>query len=462
MKETSTPDRIHGDAPSRSLPPTPFYVYDQAGVQQQCDRLKAVTLPDVATVLYSLKANPNPSLVDTIVKQGLGCDVSSAFELDVALSSGVDPKNIGCVGPYKSTRLLTECVRNNIAFVAVESTDELIELGALKQRYDADTAILLRLNPNIEISGGSMKMGGAASQFGITEEELPSLLALAEINQIAISGVHIYATTRVLDPASFMTNFSTLCDYLIQLQTRFVLPLHWLNLGGGFGIPYYKGEASLSVECMQEALLELQQNLIEKTGATRLFFESGRFIVGENGKAVVQVKSIKQSGGKTFVVCDGGYNLFHGATAFANLMRKPYFIGKAQGHSLKVIAQSGLPERMETRNERAIEGEYTRYTLVGPLCTPSDIIADKFDSEPLAVGDYLVVHQVGAYAVTSSPGLFIGHGFPAEFMVTPRGVKQVGRQDSIEEMKRRYRPMDEGVATESPGGTESNTLRRAS
>ncbi|MEZ8081433.1 hypothetical protein [Enterovibrio norvegicus] len=439
-----------------SMPHTPFYVYDQAGIQQQCDRLKAVTLPDVATVLYSLKANPNPSLVDTIVNQGLGCDVSSAFELDVALSSGVAPNNIGCVGPYKSTRLLTECARNNIAFVAVESADELVELGALKQRYDSDTAILLRLNPNVEISGGSMKMGGAASQFGITEEDLPSLLALAASHNIAISGVHIYATTRVLDPDSFIANFSALCDYLIELQTRFALPLHALNLGGGFGIPYYKGEKALSVEPMREALLSLQQNLIEKTGATRLFFESGRFIVGEHGKAVIQVKSIKQSGGKTFVVCDGGYNLFHGATAFANLMRKPYFIDKATSTNLDDIACAALPDRASmtvgaSRLETEVEtkAETQRYTLVGPLCTPSDIIADKFDSEPLAVGDYLVVHQVGAYAITSSPGLFIGHGFPAEYLVTPAGVKQVGKQDSIDEMKRRYTDIEQELASES-------------
>ncbi|WP_283130478.1 amino acid decarboxylase [Enterovibrio norvegicus] len=439
-----------------SMPHTPFYVYDQAGIQQQCDRLKAVTLPDVATVLYSLKANPNPSLVDTIVKQGLGCDVSSAFELDVALSSGVAPKNIGCVGPYKSTRLLTECVRNNIAFVAVESADELVELGALKQRYDSDTAILLRLNPNVEISGGSMKMGGAASQFGITEEDLPSVLAQANAHDIAISGVHIYATTRVLDPDSFIANFSALCDYLIALQTRFALPLDALNLGGGFGIPYYKGEEALSVEPMREALLSLQQNLIEKTGATRLFFESGRFIVGENGKAVIQVKSIKQSGGKTFVVCDGGYNLFHGATAFANLMRKPYFIDKATSLNLDEIACAALPDRASTaggvgllETKAETEAKTQRYTLVGPLCTPSDIIADKFDSAPLAVGDYLVVHQVGAYAITSSPGLFIGHGFPAEYLVTPAGVKQVGKQDSIDEMKRRYMNIEQDVASES-------------
>ncbi|MBE1273868.1 amino acid decarboxylase [Enterovibrio baiacu] len=435
-----------------SMPHTPFYVYDQAGIQQQCDRLKTVTLPDVATVLYSLKANPNPSLVETIVNQGLGCDVSSAFELDVALSSGVAPKNIGCVGPYKSTRLLTECVRNNIAFVAVESAEELVELGALKRRYGSDTAILLRLNPNVEISGGSMKMGGAASQFGITEDDLPTVLALAKSHQVAISGVHIYATTRVLDPDSFIANFSALCECLIDLQTRFALPLDAINLGGGFGIPYYKGEAALAVEPMREALLSLQQNLIEKTGATRLFFESGRFIVGENGKAVIQVKSIKQSGGKTFVVCDGGYNLFHGATAFANLMRKPYFINKATRLNVAEIACAALPNRENTACGEALSGtkaEAQRYTLVGPLCTPSDIIADKFDSAPLAVGDYLVVHQVGAYAITSSPGLFIGHGFPAEYLVTPTGVQQVGKQDSIEEMKRRYTNIEQEMASES-------------
>jgi len=449
MSNTSKPGVLELKPSSRSLPPTPFYVYSQEGIQQQCERLKAVTLPNVATVLYSLKANPNPSLVNSIVKQGLGCDVSSAFELDVALSSGVDLKKIGCVGPYKSTRLLTECARNNIAFVAVESADELVELGKLKQRYNSDTAILLRINPNIEISGGSMKMGGVASQFGITEDDLSSLIALAESHKIAIEGVHIYATTRVLEPSSFIANFSALCDYLIQLKMRFSLPLKWLNLGGGFGIPYYKGEEALSLELMKEALISLQQKLVTETEATRLFFESGRFIVGDNGKAVVQVKSIKQSGGKNFVVCDGGYNIFHGATAFASLMRKPYFINKVKGVSLKEIAQSGLPGRITVNNDESSEIEIMRYTLVGPLCTPSDIIADKFESEPIAVGDYLVVHQVGAYAITSSPGLFIGHGFPAEFLVTANGLKKIGKQDSIEEMKRRYINLAEGVNSDS-------------
>lgn len=412
-----------------ALPQTPFYVYSQSSIQHQCQRLKRVVLPDVSTVLYSLKANPNPALVKTIVDQGLGCDVSSAFELDVALSSGVESKNIGCVGPYKSTRLLTMCLKNNIAFVAVESAGELVELAALREQYQSDTAILLRLNPDIDISGGSMKMGGAASQFGIAESELEDILSLAKASQIHIHGVHVYATTRVLDPDSFLANFSALCDYLAALPERFGFNMEWLNVGGGFGIPYYRGEQSLSVEAIQEELLNLQHSLVTRTGVSRLFFESGRFLVGEAGKAVVQVKSIKQSMNKTYAICDGGYNLFHGATAFANLMRKPYFISKVGQENLNLLSELPLPER-------DINGEV--YTLVGPLCTPSDIIADKYVSEPLSVGDYLVIHQVGAYAITSSPGLFIGHGFPAEYMTTALGIVQIGKQDSIEEMKRRY------------------------
>ncbi|WP_281544553.1 amino acid decarboxylase [Grimontia sp. SpTr1] len=412
-----------------SVPQTPFYVYSQSTIQHQCQRLKRAVLPDVSTVLYSLKANPNPALVNTIVEEGMGCDVSSAFELDVALSSGVNPENIGCVGPYKSTRLLTMCVKNNIAFVAVESIEELLELAALRKEHQSDTAILLRLNPDIDISGGSMKMGGAASQFGIAESELEGVLSLARERQIHIHGVHVYATTRVLDPDSFLANFSSLCEYLAALPERFRLKLEWLNVGGGFGIPYYKGEQSLCLEAIQEELLNLQHALVKRTGVRRLFFESGRFIVGEAGKAVVQVKSIKQSMNKTYAICDGGYNLFHGATAFANLMRKPYFISKVDPENLNILSELPLPER-------DVNGEV--YTLVGPLCTPSDIIADKYVSEPLTAGDYLVIHQVGAYAITSSPGLFIGHGFPAEYMATGTDIVQIGKQDSIEEMKRRY------------------------
>ena len=135
-------------------------------------------------------------------------------------------------------------------------------------------------------------------------------------------------------------------------------------------------------------------------------------------------------------------------------MRKPYFIDKATSLNVDEIARATLPERKNTAGaaglpEGSTKAETQRYTLVGPLCTPSDIIADKFDSEPLAVGDYLVVHQVGAYAITSSPGLFIGHGFPAEYLVTPAGVKQVGKQDSIDEMKRRYIDIEQELASES-------------
>lgn len=403
---------------------TPYYLYDKQEILAQSQRLTSLCLPGVSQVLYSLKANPNPALVDTIVDQGIGCDVSSEFELEVALSSQVPRNSIGCVGPHKSTSLLHRCLANNIAFIAVESLEELTEIGQLKQGIDSATPIILRINPDIDISGGSMKMGGAASQFGLSETDLPQALALACDMAIPLSGIHVYSTTRVLNAGHFIENVSALCAYLIRIKAEHNLPTNILNLGGGFGIPYYKGESELDLLSIRQAMLDLQTLLVEKTGVERIFFESGRYIVGTSGKAVIQVQSIKQSGAKKYAVCDGGYNIFHSATAFGNLVRKPYLMNKQSG------------QRTLESNPMALDEEL--FTLVGPLCTPSDIIADKFRATDLQVGDRIEIHHVGAYSLTCSPGLFIGHGFPAEYLLEEGKLSKIGQEDDYQSMSKRY------------------------
>ena len=264
-----------------------------------------------------------------------------------------------------------------------------------------------------------MKMAGAASQFGFSESELDNAVAYAEQHGIKISGIHLYATTRVLDADNLLENMRNVCGYIGHLRQRYAITTDVVNLGGGFGIPYYKGESELDILSIRDQLIVLQQQLIKNLAVKRIFFESGRFIVGTSGTAVIQVKSIKRSGDKLYAVCDGGYNIFQGATAFGNLVRKPY-----------LISRYGEQSEQDTTAPR--------YTLVGPLCTPADIISDKFYCNDLQVGDYLAIRNVGAYSITSSPGLFIGHGYPAEYLQNGSSWRLIGKQDTIESMIMRY------------------------
>jgi diaminopimelate decarboxylase len=374
---------------------TPFYAYDRALCTQRVRDLRA-QLPQGVLLHYSIKANPMPVLVQHMAGLVDGLDVASAGELKIALDAGMAPERISFAGPAKTEAELTQAVAAG-ACVNVESERELHALARIGEALGIAPRIALRVNPDFELKSSGMKMGGGAKPFGIDAEEVPRLLRMMAALAVDFQGFHIFAGSQSLRADAIIEAQARSIELALRLADAAPCPVRQLNIGGGFGIPYFPGEARLD---LAPICAELASGL-EKLGAAlpqaRLALELGRYLVGESGLYVARVIDRKVSRGEVFLVTDGG--MHHHLAASGNLgqvIRKNYPVA---------VANRMAP----------VEG--AQASVTGPLCTPLDILAAGMELGHAQVGDLIVVFQSGAYGPTASPGGFLGHPAALEVLV---------------------------------------------
>ena len=366
---------------------TPFYAYDRGLLRARVAQLRAV-LPTGIKLHYAMKANPMPALVGFMVGLVDGIDVASGGELKVALDAGADPAEISFAGPGKRDLELRQAVASGV-LVNVESVRELPVLAAASQELGLPARVALRVNPDFDLKGSGMKMGGGPKQFGLDVEVIPAALAEVKRLGLAFEGFHLFAGSQNLRAESICEAQRQSFDLALRLQEQAPMPVRFLNLGGGFGIPYFPGEQRLDLAPIGANLEALQSRA--KTGMPQaaLVIELGRYFVGEAGVYVTRIVDRKVSRGQVFLVTDGGLNHHLAASGnFGQVVRKNYPV---------------------TIGNRADGAEREVASVVGPLCTPLDLLADRMEVPVAQVGDLVVVFQSGAYGASASPQGFLGH-----------------------------------------------------
>lgn len=374
---------------------TPFYAYDRDLLAQRITELRN-TLPAGVQLHYAMKANPMPALVSFIAARVDGLDVASGRELRVALDSGVDPQEISFAGPGKSLAELEQAIASGV-LLNIESAREARLLSDISERTGWVARVAVRVNPDFELKSSGMKMGGGPKQFGVDAENVPALLA--EIGQLGLQfeGFHLYAGSQNLRAESIVEAQQKSFELCLRLAESAPSAVRSFNLGGGFGIPYFPGEQRLDLAPVADNLARLQQEAASRAPGSRLVIELGRYLVGEAGIYVARVVERKLSRGHVFLVTDGGMHHHLAASGnFGQVIRKnyPVTIGNRMGSS-------------DTEN----------VSVVGPLCTPLDLLADKMDLPRAQEGDLVVVFQSGAYGFTASPRDFLSHPQPLEVLV---------------------------------------------
>ena len=374
---------------------TPFYAYDRQLLTARVETLRAV-LPSGISLHYAMKANPMPALVGHMARLVDGLDVASGEELRVALDTGMDPHEISFAGPGKSEAELSQAVAAGI-LINVESMRELGLLATIGQRLGRAARIAIRVNPDFELKSSGMKMGGGPKQFGIDAEQVPA--ALAEITKLglAFEGFHIFSGSQNLRPEAICEAQTKALAMAVRLAADAPSPLKTLNLGGGFGIPYFPGEQPLDLAPIGAHLHGIVDSARSALPGAELVIELGRYLVGEAGIYVSRVIDKKMSRGEVFLVCDGGLHHHLSASGnFGQVIRKnyPVEIGNRAGSSRREVASA-----------------------VGPLCTPLDLLADRMNLAAAEPGDLVVVFQSGAYGLSASPTRFLSHPAPVEVLV---------------------------------------------
>ncbi|MCG5498793.1 pyridoxal-dependent decarboxylase, exosortase A system-associated [Ectothiorhodospira variabilis] len=374
---------------------TPFYAYDRALLTRRVAHLRE-HLPPTIKLHYAMKANPMPALVGHMAGLVDGIDVASAGELKVALDAGADPAEISFAGPGKQDNELRQAVAAGI-LVNIESFREVDILAKAAQELGLPARVAVRVNPDFELKSSGMKMGGGPKQFGVDAEQVPKLLARIGDAQLAFEGFHLFAGSQNLKADSIIEAQRQCFDLALRLAEDAPGPVKFLNLGGGFGIPYFPGEQPLDIAPVGDNLKAIVEEAAVKLPHTEIVIELGRYLVGEAGLYVCRVLDRKISRGHPFLVTDGGLHQHLSASGnFGQIIRKNYPVA--------------IGTRMEdTPRETA--------SVVGPLCTPLDLLADRMELPPAQPGDLVVIYQSGAYGLTASPEKFLGHPAAVEVLV---------------------------------------------
>ena len=374
---------------------TPFYAYDRRLMKERVEELRRA-LPPQVKLHFAIKANPMPALVGWMARWVDGLDVASTGEMRVALDAGMDPREISFAGPGKTDAELSQAVAAGI-LVNVESERELTVLADVAQCLGQPARVALRINPDFELKSSGMKMGGGPKQFGIDAEAAPAALEQTGRLGLSFEGFHIFSGSQNLRAEAICEAQSKALALATRLAAHAPAQVRSLNLGGGFGIPYFPGEQALELERIGSHLRGVAELAAAELPHATLVVELGRYLVGEAGVYVARVVDRKVSRGEVFLVVDGGLNHHLSASGnFGQVLRKnyPVEIGNRIGSAQRETA-----------------------SVVGPLCTPLDLLADRMDLAQAQVGDLVVVYQSGAYGATASPSSFLGHPAAIEVLV---------------------------------------------
>lgn len=375
---------------------TPFFAYDRRLLTERVELLRRA-LPAAIEVGYAIKANPMPAVVQHLSGLVDGLDVASADEMRVALDSTMPPERVSFAGPGKTVAELSRAIAAGVT-LELESATEAERAGLIGERLGVRPRVAVRVNPDFRVKGSGMRMGGGPQQFGIDAEQVPAVLADLARADVEFVGFHIFAGSQNLNAEILCDAQRRTVDLALRLAEYAPEPIRYLNLGGGFGIPYFEKDRPLELAPIGDNLAELVATRLEpRLPTARVTIELGRYIVGECGYYVTRIVDRKRSRGKTFLVVDGGMHHQLAASGnFGQVIRRNYPVA---------IAGRGDDATTET------------VTVVGCLCTPLDLLADDVALPRAEVGDLVVIFQAGAYGLTASPTAFLGHPAPVEVLV---------------------------------------------
>ena len=374
---------------------TPLFVYSRALLTETFARLRAA-MPQQLAIHYAMKANPFGPLLQHMNGLVDGFDIASGGELALAMNAGVDPARISFAGPGKRDAELEAAIGHGVT-LNCESEGEAERALAIAARIGKPLKIAIRVNPSFDLKGSGMKMGGGAKQFGIDEERVPVLVRRLIDAGADWRGFHIYAGSQALKADALIETQSQTIALAARLaEEAGVTPPH-VNLGGGYGIPYFPGDEPVDIEAVGRALSAELAGRASILADTHFAIALGRYLVGEAGVYLTRVIDRKISHGETFLITDGG--LHHQLAAsgnFGTVIRRNYPVA--------------IANRFDARAEDV-------QSVVGCLCTPLDRLSDQAMLPRADVGDLVAIFCAGAYGASASPAKFLGQGPAAELLI---------------------------------------------
>ncbi|WP_221791898.1 pyridoxal-dependent decarboxylase, exosortase A system-associated [Aquisediminimonas sediminicola] len=373
---------------------TPAFIYDMGVVRQKVAAFRAA-MPSEVSLHYAVKANPLPALIRAMVTEVDAFDVASGGELERVLAAGAAAEQISFAGPGKRDAALEAAIRAGVT-INLESESEAARALSIAARLGVRPRLAVRVNPDFDIKGSGMRMGGGAKPFGVDAERVPDLVRQLVDAGADWRGFHIFAGSQALDTEALIATQQATVKLAADLATQAGVAPPSVNLGGGFGIPYFPGDTPVDVERIGAALNATLAPRPEILRDTHFHIELGRWLVGECGVYLTRILDRKISHQEVFLVVDGGLQHQLAASGnFGTVVRRNY--------PLAIASAMDAPGDEEV-------------SVVGCLCTPLDRLGDKVGLPHAEPGDVVAIFLAGAYGASASPMDFLGHG-PAEEML---------------------------------------------
>ncbi len=374
---------------------TPLFVYSAERLRARVAELRAA-MPERLSIHYAMKANPFAPLLELMVSLVDGIDIASEGELMRVLDAGANPAHVSFAGPGKRDRELMRAIDAGIT-LNIESENEARRAIAMAGQSGATPKMAVRVNPEFDLRGSGMRMGGGAKPFGVDQDRVPALVREIIASGADWRGFHIYAGSQALDADAIVDTQKQTLALVAHLSDMIgESPAH-VNLGGGFGIPYFPKDMPVDIQRIGDALSAEFDRLPVALQQTEFAIELGRWLVGEAGVYLTRIVDRKESHGQTYLITDGG--LHHQLAASGNF---------------GTVVRRNYPVAIATKFDAEPEEEAN---IVGCLCTPLDRLADKAHFPRADVGDLVAIFCAGAYGASASPAEFLGQGKAIEMLV---------------------------------------------
>ncbi len=374
---------------------TPLFIYSRQHIVDRVSSLRKA-LPDRLDIHYAVKANPFSPVLQLFSELVDGFDIASGGELGMVRDAGIEADRVSFAGPGKRDSELEAAISAGVT-LNLESEAEADRSLRIAEALGLRPRLAIRVNPDFDLKGSGMKMGGGAKPFGIDAERVPELARRIIASDAEWCGFHIFAGSQALDAEAIIETQRQTLLLAARLAEESGAQLPRCNLGGGFGIPYFPGDEPLDVARIGDALEREFSAIPDVLSQTQFCVELGRYLVGEAGVYVARIVDRKVSHGEVFLVTDGG--LHHQLAASGNF---------------GTVVRRNYPAAIATRFDAPADEEAS---IVGCLCTPLDRLADKAGFPRAEVDDLVAIFCAGAYGASASPATFLGQGPAQEILV---------------------------------------------
>jgi diaminopimelate decarboxylase len=365
---------------------TPLYVFDEADVRKRArDYVAAFTVSDIETsVHYAGKAFLTTKVAQWVNQEGLGIDVASAGELEVALRAGIHPTQIVMHGNNKSVKDLARAVEVGVGRVVIDSLIEIERLNSVAASAGIVQQVLLRLTVGVEAhTHEAISTAHEDQKFGLSVASGMAMAAVdnvLECDALSLAGLHSHIGSQIFDATGFELATHRVVDFAVQVKERHGISVSEIDVGGGMGIAYVEGDDPLDVDAMAKSILDIVRTECARVNISvpRISVEPGRAIIGNPGITLYEVgtvKPIELDSGITrhYISVDGGMS--------DNIRTALYDAEYTAVIANRVSTAKLVPSR-----------------VVGKHCESGDIVVRDIElPSDIRPGDLIAVAATGAY-----------------------------------------------------------------